>query len=1047
MSAVEVPEEGALVRVRGRQWIASRIAPGSAPDSPVVVELQSVMDGHYGQTLTVVWQLEPDAAVLKLSSLPQVVPGGFDRPERLAAFLDAVRWSAVTSADVKTLQSPFRSGVAVETYQLEPVSRALDAPRVNLLLADDVGLGKTIEAGLVLQELLLRHRARRVMVVCPAGLTVKWRDELAEKFGLDFTIVNTEACAQLRRRKGSSANPFRVYPRTIVSLPWLRGDKAQRILRELLPPDGPAYPRTFDLLILDEAHHVAPAAPKQRYAVDSEQTKLIRWLAPHFEHRLFLSATPHNGYQESFTALLEIVDDQRFARGISPDPKAQKEVVVRRLKSDPLLQGRFPARRNIPIPVEYPQHERDVHDLLAWFAQDRAKRISPRHVGGQQIADLVVLLLKKRMFSSPAAFLQTVTTYLDTAATREGKPLQAAQQDAEWTGQLSLLATSSLDDLQLDDAETGALERSTNYLPGVATGELDLLRRMRDWATEHTANPDAKALKLLDYLRAVCRPDQHWTNERVVVFTEYRDTQRWLMQILGQEGFDADHVNALHGGMSVDEREEVRRRFQRPVGPDNPVRILIATDAAGEGIDLQDYCHRLVNYDIPFNPNKLEQRIGRIDRYGQRYEPEVSHFVGVGWDRANANCYEADLEFLSRIATKVARMEADLGEVNAVLAEKVQDKMLGRIADYDVEHASVKTGPARGAARTVLPADTDVAEQISAIQQKVRETEQSLGISPERIERVVATALELDGQLPLQPHLDEAKLDPHLRTVPVLTGSWADTVAGLRDKDSGQLLPITFAKESVRDRRADIALAHLSHPLVQLATRILTQTTLNTTSVTGLNRVAAIVSDRPELRGRTFVGAYARFVLVGGDHMRLHEEILHVGGFRTDAGRFARESSVGRVADILAYALDRGQPAEPRLADRLAAGWDALAEPLMQSLRVRAGERRSSLERILAANRKREQDRITANLDRFLKALREELVDEEKLGQTMIEIRDEKELAQYRRDRESWQARADRLEDDRKHETELIAKRYEGVQDLLFPVAVVFVIPQSEAAR
>jgi SNF2 family DNA or RNA helicase len=143
----------------------------------------------------VVWDIEPGRRVLPAGSLPELSDDGFDSPERLAAFLDAVRWSAVTSADVKTLQAPFRSGVGIEDYQLEPVARAVDVPRVNLLLADDVGLGKTIEAGLVAQELLLRHRSRRIMIVCPAGLTVKWRDEMTEKFGLDFTVIDSERCA------------------------------------------------------------------------------------------------------------------------------------------------------------------------------------------------------------------------------------------------------------------------------------------------------------------------------------------------------------------------------------------------------------------------------------------------------------------------------------------------------------------------------------------------------------------------------------------------------------------------------------------------------------------------------------------------------------------------------------------------------------------------------------------------------------------------------------------------------------------------------------
>ncbi len=189
-------------------------------------------------SLPVIWEVEPGRRVLPAGSLPDVTSGDFDPPERLAAFLDAVRWSAVTSADVKTLQAPLRSGVVVEEYQLEPVARAIEAPRVNLLLADDVGLGKTIEAGLVALELLLRHRARRIMIVCPPGLMVKWQDEMAEKFGLAFTIVDSAQLNTLRRSHGSAANPFRVYPLTIVSLTWLRGAKAERLLQEVLDPEG-----------------------------------------------------------------------------------------------------------------------------------------------------------------------------------------------------------------------------------------------------------------------------------------------------------------------------------------------------------------------------------------------------------------------------------------------------------------------------------------------------------------------------------------------------------------------------------------------------------------------------------------------------------------------------------------------------------------------------------------------------------------------------------------------------------------------------------------
>lgn len=356
-----LPGDGELVEVRGQSWVVARVepAPPTSGRAATLVHLQSVADGRFGDTLSVIWEVEPGRRILDRGSLPDASTGQYDPPSRLAAFLDAVRWSAVASADVKTLQAPFRSGVAVEPYQLEPVSRAVGAPRVNLLLADDVGLGKTIEAGLVVQELLLRGRARRVMVICPAGLTLKWRDELAEKFGLDFTIVDAEHCARLRRTHGTAANPFRVHPLTIVSLPWLRGTKAQRLLDEVVPPrqetkDDGTERRFFDLLVLDEAHHVAPAAPKQVYAVDSQQTKLIRRLVPHFEHRLFLSATPHNGYPESYTALLELIDNQKFARGVDPDEQARKETVVRRLKSTITNPDGSPASAPARTPANFP---------------------------------------------------------------------------------------------------------------------------------------------------------------------------------------------------------------------------------------------------------------------------------------------------------------------------------------------------------------------------------------------------------------------------------------------------------------------------------------------------------------------------------------------------------------------------------------------------------------------------------------------------------------------------------------------------------------------
>ena len=334
-----------------------------------------------------------------------------------------MRWGAVTSADADSYQAPFRSGANVEAYQLEPLRRALQSSRTNLLLADDVGLGKTIEAGLVVQELLLRHRARSVIVVCPPSLALKWQDEMREKFGLHFEIVNSELMARVRRSHGLNANPFRLFPRVIVSMAWLPGLRAQRLLRDVyadVSDTGTARRYAFDVLVVDEAHHVAPASPSaatgfRGYAVDSNRTRATRALAEKCEHRLFLSATPHNGYSESFTALLEMIDGRRFQRGAILDENALRQIAVRRLKADLKGQKGFQPRELKSLPFTPDDDEQEKFALL-----DRILTASARANGRNQAGGIVAMLLKKRFLSSPWSFAQTLQLYLEQRRSGQG---------------------------------------------------------------------------------------------------------------------------------------------------------------------------------------------------------------------------------------------------------------------------------------------------------------------------------------------------------------------------------------------------------------------------------------------------------------------------------------------------------------------------------------------------------------------------------------------------------------------------------------------------
>ena len=232
MPLASVPEIGSVVRVRQRHFAVTDVLESALQgniERPFaaaqhLVSLSCVEDDGLGEELRVVWELEPGAESHEVRRLPNVA--GFDPPADFDAFLDAVRWGAISSADRKRLQSPFRSGIAIAPYQLEPLARAIEMPRVNLLIADDVGLGKTIEAGLIALELLLRHRARRMLIVCPATLTIQWQ-QMQEKFGLRFEIANRDYFRQQRRAGGIGVNPWATHPRFIVSIDFLKQPRVQ----------------------------------------------------------------------------------------------------------------------------------------------------------------------------------------------------------------------------------------------------------------------------------------------------------------------------------------------------------------------------------------------------------------------------------------------------------------------------------------------------------------------------------------------------------------------------------------------------------------------------------------------------------------------------------------------------------------------------------------------------------------------------------------------------------------------------------------------------
>jgi len=1039
-----LPEQGQIVNVRGATWAVADVRAQGLPRSPAdegeaglahVVRLQSLEEDRLGQELAVVWELEVGQTIAPDQGLPETVsPDGFDDPNTLAAFVDAVRWGAVTSADGTSFQAPFRSGANVEAYQLEPLRRALQSARTNLLLADDVGLGKTIEAGLVVEELLLRHRARAVIIVCPPSLSLKWRDEMREKFGLEFEIVNSELMARVLRTHGPNANPFRLYPRVIVSMAWLPTLRAQRLLRAVYADardTSSARRYAFDVLIVDEAHHVAPASPAaaigfRGYAVDSQRTVAARALAEKCEHRLFLSATPHNGYSESFTALMEMIDGRRFKRGANLDEHALRDIAVRRLKADLREQKGFKTRELKTLPFSPDADEVEKFALL-----DRILAESARLNGRGRSGGIVAMLMKKRFLSSPWSFAQTLRHYADSDG---GSGIENDDEDRYYQ---EVLGSGQSDEEEGAAAhpEFTALRHSKRLDPLVAATQADI-DALVEWGLGYENKPDGRLRELITFLDAVCRPDgKTWTNERVVVFTEYAETLDWIVRVLGQQGYrEGKELAVIQGSTPPEEREDTRAKFT--ASPDKqPVRVLGATDSAGEGIDLQAYCHRLVNFDIPFNPSRLEQRIGRVDRYGQQHTPEIYQLAPA--ERASALAKDTAF-LLDKVREKISQVAADLGSVNEVIDAAIADHFTPGGTGKKVKLAARDDGSV--IINRVLAGGQELNRTLTELSRTYGDVKAEMHLTPANAQRVVDTALELTSQPPLRPVEGDHPVE--VFAVPALGSAWQSALRGLEARLSpGVLRPVTFDEETARDRD-DIVYIHLGHALLQRSARILREALFNVDSP--VHRVTAVVADGLP---QSCVAAVSRLVLVGRGGLRLHEEVF-LTGIRLRGSAMAEEK-VEQVLDQALNAQDlvlAGAEVRRRLADQ----WNADGAPLRtRLLTAMENKARGHQERVLDTLYKRRDSDISRAREIFA-AFRVNLTQSRDRLDREIRSEEEKlfpdeQQRQRQHDLAGMIERLASLEDEERREINAIDARYADIKPHVTAAAVVFALTPEDA--
>ena len=1047
-----IPTQGQLVEVRQRPFVVTEVQLGALPTDYLnerssaqhLVTLSSVEDDALGESLQVIWEIEPGAKVFQKSELPDVT--AFDDPARLDAFLDAARWGAISSADHRNVQSPFRSGIEIEDYQLDPVVRAVQMHRVCLLIADDVGLGKTIESGLVIQELILRNRVRKILVVCPSDLQIQWQEQMRDKFGLEFRIVNSEAMKLLRRKRGIHVNPWKHFPRLITSMDYLKRERPLRLFRELLPSEGePAYPRRFDLLVIDEGHNIAPAG-SQYYAVDSQRTEMVRELAPHFEHKIFLTATPHNGYPESFSALLELLDNQRFARGVTPDRNQLDAVMVRRMKyeiKDWDGRPKFPERKITAVNVKYTDDEIRIHGTLQKYTtlcRERARTRSEKFS-----AEFVLKLLKKRLFSSPAAFATTLAQHLKTAGHGERKKADIPDRQFEKQLQQRLLEDFA-DDQAYEEAETDAVATTSSLFQELRDDQKRLLEEMSVWAEKAAWVADSKARELIALVKALVCPNAVRSDERVIIFTEYRTTQKWLIELLATEGLAKDgRLRLLYGGMNLEERELAKAAFQ--AHPDDAeVRILLSTDAASEGVNLQNHCKHLIHYEIPWNPNRMEQRNGRIDRHGQKSrEVFIYHFVGADYvDQQTAMTrpgnLSGDLEFLMRAAIKVQNIREDLGKVGPVIAAQIEEAMLGKRQALETAREEKDSE----SVRRMLKFEKKVHEQIERLRDQLQETRRYLRLSPENIETVVRIGLELAGQPSLNP-VEVPDLKGRAFILPQFQGSWAACREGILHPHTRKARAAVFDDELAKGRD-DVVLLHLNHRLVRMCLSLLRAEVWSTANRKKLNRATARVVPNSVLDSPAII-AYGRLVVLGNDQQRLHEEIITAGGVirggAVEDSRFSR-MNVGDVQRVLEAAQEE-MPSE-EMRRRLIESWAKHSSSMMQALEARMKDRTEGLKKDLHRRAEKEVADITAILTELQKSILEELEDPEEGEQmSFFDQWSDEEKEQRDRDLDALRIRLEKIPVEIAQETEAIRKPFADPQPRLFPLAVTFLVPKKLA--
>jgi superfamily II DNA or RNA helicase len=637
---------GSRAVIRDEEWLIRRVDPST--DGGWLLTCDGISDLVRGKDALFLTKLEDEIEILDPAAT-QLVPD--DSPTFNAAllYLESHRRRSVANDD--KIHLGHRGVMNLVPYQLDPALQALRQPRSRILIADAVGLGKTLEAGILTTELIQRGRGKRILVVTQKAMLTQFQKEWWSRFSIPLVRLDSVGLARVRNRIPANHNPFNYFDRSIISIDTLKSNLEYRNYLENA---------WWDVIVIDECHNVAARAGETGL---SRRARLAKLLATRSDTLMLLSATPHDGSARSFASLMALLDPTAISDpdDYTPEDFRSKGLVIRRFKKDirDQVADEFRERKTSCLRQPASALEEAVYRALL----DVAFTQGGQHKPGRQ-HELQRIGLQKGLFSSPAAALESTAKRIQLLSDK-GDP---SSDERDEVAGLQVLQS--------------ALEALVND-PG--------------------ASSFSKYQRLLTLLKDA---EFGWqvddANDRLVIFSERIETLQWLARQLGTNlKLKKGQLEVLHGAMSDTQQQELVERFGRL---DDPLRVLLCSDVASEGLNLHYFCHRLVHFDLPWSLMVFQQRNGRVDRYGQKHHP---HIVYLFTETINERI-KGDWRILEILERKDEQANLNLGDPSAFLnvydpdkeAEKVTGFMADRLSAEQVEstmdQAAARTGDNEG---------------------------------------------------------------------------------------------------------------------------------------------------------------------------------------------------------------------------------------------------------------------------------------------------------------------------------------------------------------